>query len=116
MNLLGWMRRFLPRMGEASNDTMRHLKRMWMYMPTIHWWNGRINIGVELELVQYEGKPCEPRPVQSFIFGLVIFPWKWKFGQEHMYYDGPHCMYDLGPFSLYKSWNWCTKCMPEDSC
>jgi hypothetical protein len=34
-------------------------------------------------------------------------------GEEHVYYDGPHCSFSLG--WLHFSWggDWCTKCMPD---
>lgn len=41
----------------------------------------------------------------------------WRWGREHVYYDGPHCMLMLGflrfdwcgsPFT-----QWCKKCMPD---
>lgn len=33
------------------------------------------------------------------------------FGVEHMYYDGPHCLYSLGFLHLCYEPDWCTKCM-----
>ena len=35
----------------------------------------------------------------------------WKIGSDHIYYDGPHCFYHFGFFTLQLGGNWkCKKC------
>lgn len=42
----------------------------------------------------------------------------WKFGTQHVYYDGPHCSFHIGKICVY--WggdprtNWCKKCYAFD--
>jgi hypothetical protein len=35
-------------------------------------------------------------------------------GEEHAYYDGPHCSFSLGWLHFNWSGDWCTKCMPPE--
>ncbi len=38
---------------------------------------------------------------------------RWGFGDEHVYYDGPHCIWSLGPLHFCWGGNWkCRKCCP----
>lgn len=41
---------------------------------------------------------------------------KWSFGVYHIYYDGPHCGFRLGPlrFEWGTKDGWCEKCMPSE--
>src|SRR5262249_33291664 len=75
---MNFLRKLFPSCGEKSKDVMRRLDRRWQYSPDTHWWRGGLNIGINLDLIQYEGKPHEPRPVQTFLFRIVFLPWKWK--------------------------------------
>lgn len=40
---------------------------------------------------------------------------RWMWGSHHFYYDGPHCMFALGPIRI--QWapldGHCAKCMPD---
>jgi len=44
---------------------------------------------------------------------------KFRFGREHYYYDGPHCMLHLGWITFCWCGNpftkWCEKCWPSDN-
>lgn len=44
----------------------------------------------------------------------VGFTRKFKWGSDHIYYDGPHCARYFGFVRFHWSWNWCKKCMPDD--
>lgn len=101
--------------NETPNGEMSHLNRRWRYMPKGgHYGYGKLfYIGWSTELVQYEGKPMEPRVIQEVQMQFIYHPKMWKIGQEHMYYDGPHCFYQFGPFRYYNGWRWCKKCYPE---
>jgi hypothetical protein len=70
-------------------------------------------VGVDLQLVQFEGVPEEPFLVAQRHVQLVYDPRKWEVSQVHEYYDGPHCFYQFGPFGYSQSWGWCKKCRPD---
>lgn len=37
-----------------------------------------------------------------------------KFGFDHIYYDGPHCLLYIGFIAIqYNGTKWCKKCMPD---
>jgi hypothetical protein len=36
-------------------------------------------------------------------------------GEEHAYYDGPHCSFSIGWIHFCWSGDWCLKCMPDES-
>jgi hypothetical protein len=40
---------------------------------------------------------------------------RFAWGEEHMYYDGPHCSFSLGWLHFSWSGDWCTKCMPGEN-
>lgn len=47
---------------------------------------------------------------------MVWWTGEWnKFGSDHMYYDGPHCMFSLGPltFQYVPRDGWCEQCYDE---
>lgn len=45
---------------------------------------------------------------------LIIVSSKMNFGQEHVYYDCPHCTYSFGPFTYFRGADWtCKKCLPD---
>ena len=52
------------------------------------------------------------RDTHSRIFGVSVTK-HWAFGSEHIYYDGPHCSFSLGPIHIV--WGggirsaWCDK-------
>jgi hypothetical protein len=37
-----------------------------------------------------------------------------EIGEDHDYYDGPHCSFSLGFVHFYWMPDWCLKCMPND--
>lgn len=39
---------------------------------------------------------------------------RWQLGDDHFYYDGPHCFCHLGPIHLQLGGNWdCLKCLEK---
>lgn len=88
--------------------------RRWRYWPEIGFYKGRFYIGVCIQLIQVENKPRKPDAIQDATIQLFYDPRKWVIGQEHIYYDGPHCHYQFGPFAWNTSWRWCKKCMPDE--
>lgn len=37
----------------------------------------------------------------------------WYWGEDHIYYDGPHCFFGLGWLGLSWGPHWCNKCSSE---
>ena len=100
---------------QSPENTMRAFNRRWRYWPAVGHWNGRVYLGLQLQLIQFKGELYDkPTVAEDFQLQFIYDPRKWKIGQEHMYYDGPHCIYDFGPFAIYRHWGWCLKCMPAD--
>lgn len=54
--------------------------------------------------------------IHSEMWGFAIHK-KWRWGSEHLYYDGPHCSLSLGFLTINWSGNpfthWCKKCAGE---
>lgn len=48
----------------------------------------------------------------SYYFTLAISK-KFKWGSNHVYYNGPHCSFSIGPIHLSWSYWWCKKCLEE---
>lgn len=38
---------------------------------------------------------------------------RFSLGTDHVYFDGPHCIYSVGFIHLCHEPDWCTKCMPD---
>ena len=100
---------------EPMPEWCRKLDRRWRWVLGAAHWNHRVAVGMDLLLTQFEGKrDPDPTVVQSANLLFIYDPREWKVGQDHMYYDGPHCLYQFGPFAL--SWELdrdCHKCMPD---
>jgi hypothetical protein len=94
------------------------LDRLWKWYPAAYLTRGSdavpaaVYAGFELCMIRYEGKPTTRSPVKCALLGLVLNPLRWRFKQDHMYYDGPNCWYQLGPFVLSLTWDNCNKCQP----
>lgn len=108
------IRRLLDKLLHVEDDPSDRCyhNRRWRWTPIIELdRRGRaLYIGISLDLVQYDGKPHSPRAVHYRDFSL--HPFDWQIGQDHVYYDGPHCCYKLGPFRFSESWRRCAKCEP----
>lgn len=100
----------------GTPDYILKMNRRWVCGPSIWLFETGFEIGFGRYLIQYEGKPCVP-PVLVAHGGIQFRPFEWKLEQEHIYYDGPHCLYMFGPVWFNRSW-WtlCKKCSPEDIC
>ena len=42
----------------------------------------------------------------------IMLRWRWEWGEEHIYYDAPHCFYMFGPITIEWSKSECEKCHP----
>ena len=47
---------------------------------------------------------------------LICLTTYFAIGRNHAYYDGPHDSIDLGYLHITWSGDWCSECMPDDSC
>ena len=66
---------------------------------------------VSLE-TQYKGDDGEWRFCEE-VFGVYFHWWRWKWGPEHGWYDGPHCTTHIGPFHINHDNPHCKKCLGE---
>ena len=108
--LIQWLLYFSEKPGDRHYNNRR-----WRYWPQIGFYNGRFYIGWALELVQFAGKVYdEPTICSDWNIQFVYDPRKWRFGQEHLYYNGPHCFYEFGPIAFIEAWRWCEKCCPKE--
>ncbi len=105
--------RELPFPYKEINHDEGGLDRKWKYIPTFEFKLSNAEIGLELRLVQYEGKATN---ILAQVVNLqwrtdgILNPRTWIPKQEHTYYDGPHCFYRFGPFAMYRHWGGCEKC------
>ena len=109
------IRRLLERLlyvEEDPSDPSSYLNRRWRWGPYVDAFRWGACVGIGFYLVQWEGKRHKPRFLQGAY--LQIRPLEWRFGQLHLYYDGPHCLYRFGPFWFTNELRWCLKCMPAD--
>ncbi len=75
--------------------------------------NWLFTFGINEEIIQFEGKPYGPKPTWEIGFSFNRNKLL-DFGIDHIYYDGPHCIYKFGPISFYKiGIGWCKKCSSE---
>lgn len=44
---------------------------------------------------------------------LNLDPRKWMLLDNHVYYDGAHCLYNFGPVSFAQDWFPCDRCSEE---
>lgn len=90
------------------------LNRQWRHWIGFFKQDWFLAISYELQLTQFEGRPMDPRPVVIHQIGIQLNPKKWKFSQDHIYYDGNHCNYDFGPIQFHTSGSkHCPKCYQE---
>ena len=125
MNFLKRLYEKLIYVEDYPDNKMGNYPRRWKWSPYFEHYgkskNGEfewytIDIGIDLNLIQYKGEVREKKdwtPVRSMYIGICYHPKLWKISVDHMYYDGPHCLYQFGPLRFYKSWDWCKKCMPD---
>lgn len=90
--------------GEALN-------RVWTTGLKIHYYEKGINFEWGRYLVQYKGQPTNTW-VGGYIFRVHLFDWKVK--SDHFWYDGPHCAWHVGPFTVFRDGGSCDKCSNRD--
>lgn len=44
------------------------------------------------------------------VWGLCLNLKHWSFGEDHFWYDGPHCVYSFGCFHYRREYDDCKKC------
>lgn len=83
-----------------NDEKIKAWNRRWRWRPEVGLWNGRIFVGFQCEMIESHGVQGIDDHVESWAVQLVYNPRKWKVTQAHVYYDGPHCAYQLGPFEF----------------
>ncbi len=87
-------------------------RRAWRDVLHIVWFG----FGFEREYKRIDDPEAEWRTIQTF-FGMSITS-HFMLGSNHVYYDGPHCMFSIGFLHLYWDGNpWtgrCKKCEGEE--
>lgn len=87
-------------------------RRMWRDTLHLEWFG----IALERDYKRRDEPDAEWRPVRTF-FGITVTSY-FRFGMDHVYYDGPHCMLSIGFLHLYWDGNpWtgsCKQCMPYE--
>ncbi len=74
-----------------------------------------ICIGISQYITKFQGE-IKGYPTEIANIGIQIRPLAWRFGQDHIYYDGKHCLYKFGPIWFENSWGGnCNKCWPEEN-
>lgn len=68
-----------------------------------------LTIGWTLQIRQESGWD----DIHSTGAALTLGP-TWGVSQEHIYYDGPHCFWTVGPLCLFIGDRWdCPRCLPS---
>lgn len=58
---------------------------------------------------------AKPSPIGWLLFQIRFKEWHWP-NQGHIYYDGCHCSWRVGPFQVHRSTgHWCKKCAGEEA-
>lgn len=84
--------------------------RKWRWRPEFGFFRDGFHIGFHHEVLFHNANKWQ-RAARYFSISLTKH---WLWGQSHDYYDGPHCGFSLGFLHINWSWNWCTKCMPDE--
>lgn len=87
--------------------------RRWVWAPSFGFTKRdsgpTIWFGVSHWLAQFDGRPVDPpRPGPAAHLQIRFFDWKIR--REHIYYDGPNCFYQVGPFAIDISGRDCKTC------
>lgn len=88
--------------------------RSWIKYITIDLIKTQFSISIENYLVKYQNETTN-RLGASVSFMIELNPKYWEISQSHIWYDGPNCFYNFGPFSYSSVWGKdCKKCQNED--
>lgn len=83
--------------------------RAWRWVLRIGW----ASVDLHKE-VRFGGGAWRPTAGRYYSVGMTK---DFKWGSDHVYYDGPHCSFSIG--CLYFAWSpkcRCLKCEPEECC
>lgn len=79
--------------------------RHWRKVVTVGW----LSIGWHLQL-RYGDVPWSGLHASGVHVSLA---WPWEWSEEHIYYDGPHCLRSRGFLRIYRGGDWdCKVCAP----
>lgn len=109
---LNWFQRLVSK--SKVEHTKEHNLREWLSFPTLHFNKTRLTLQWETHIVKADWIKtiANEHLVNVSNVGFEFNPKKWKIGQDHTFYDSPHCMFDFGPLNYYTSDNWhCKECV-----
>jgi hypothetical protein len=75
------------------------LGRQWLWIPKFSL-TPTLNISLELQLTRFEGKELTPPKTVGSYSLLFYRPKKWRIESNHIQYDGPNCLWQLGPIGI----------------
>ena len=107
-----WYEKLIVKLFHVQDIPDSTYGREWKY--GLHFSKKYLSVSWELNLIRWEGKLQEPRPV--CMAGIMVKPKikEWKVESDHTYYDGHHCSWQLGPILVYRSgFGHCDKCYNE---
>ena len=111
------IRRAWDRPGESMHDL--GYRRSWRDDLEVSLDRKMFEIGLHSNLVAWMGpggedhgqSEADPRLIGWFLFQIRFTEWRWP-SEDHIYYDGCHCSWRMGPFQVHRSMNQsCQKCM-----
>lgn len=86
-------------------------RRGWRWVIETGQWQTGVYVSLD-EQVIFHDRDAQWGDATRYIT-LALVP-GFEIGQDHHYYDGPHCSVKLGWLRIAYSWNWCKKCMPDE--
>jgi hypothetical protein len=86
-------------------------RRGWRWVFEATGWNEGWGIGLQRQVIFHDSeKPEWASRCEYFVANVTRH---FALGQQHIYYDGPHCSFSIGWLHLNWSYWWCKKCMPD---
>lgn len=76
--------------------------REWRSIPVVDY-SPALCIGWETQLTKWENKIINPKPTSGRYIALHWNIFNWKIGQDHIFYDGPNCSWQIGPLQYYQT-------------
>lgn len=96
-----WLKLVRKILHVQDDPSSRH-GREWRWWPLCQWdeVDKRLYLGVELQLIRWQGKECPPRVVGDYTITIFCQRKSWRRETWHMYYDGRHCIWQFGPIAF----------------
>lgn len=100
---------------EETEPAIEHMgRRSWRWvLETDAWRDGGSLFGVGIGFAQQYRSERDPEWGRAVHYYEITITRHFALGEEHAYYDGPHCSFSLGWIHFNWSGDWCEKCMPS---